>query len=97
MKETPLACKHNISIAADPNFLTKSDTKKMFLPDLRFFFYLCSAKPGGGFSVNAFSYMKREFHQKCWEFLWCPKGNMRNLEADERDEKWGSHKPYANS
>lgn len=28
--------------------------------------------------------MKKEFHQECWEFLWCPKGNMRTLEADER-------------
>lgn len=62
-----------------------------FLPDFRFSFSLCSVKPSDGFSVNAFGNMKKEFHQECWEFLWCPKGNMRTLEADEREEKWGSY------
>lgn len=41
--------------------------------------------------------MKKEFHQECWEFFWCPKGNMRTLEADERDGKWESQKHHANS
>lgn len=57
-----------------------------FLLDFRFSFPLCSVKTSSGFSVNAFGYMKKEFHQECWEFLWCPKGNMRTLEADEREE-----------
>lgn len=62
-----------------------------FLPDFKFFFSLCSAKPSSGFLVNAFGYMQKEFHQECWEFLWCSEGNMRTLEADEREEKWGSY------
>lgn len=58
-----------------------------FLPGLRFSSYLCSVKLGGGFPFDASGNMKKEFYQECWEFLWCPKGNTRALEADERGER----------
>ena len=58
--------------------------RSKFLPEFRLSCSLGSVKPSGGFSVNALGYMKKEFLQECREFLWCPRGNMRTLDANER-------------